>query len=86
MVKRIICTENQADRLHGVIVENRESKNLSKARNYIRKMRPNIDAQQIVDGIRTDIPNSRIADCKFILGIARMYLDGQLQNQDIIAK
>lgn len=65
--------------------ENRESKNLSKARNYIRQIRPQANAQQMVDTIRTDIPNSRIADCKFLMGIARMVLNNELTDQAVVA-
>ncbi len=84
--KRINLTEAQANRLNSILFENRESKNLSKARNYIRSINPNADAQRIVDSIRTDIPNSRIADCKFVMGVARMFLNNELTDQSVIAK
>lgn len=68
-----------------VIAENKESKNMSKARKYIRSVSSSTDAQELLDTIRRDIPNSRVADGKFLMGVARMYLDGMLNDQKTIA-
>ena len=79
-----IITETLRNYTNKLLTEDRESKNMSKARKYIRSVNPNADAQQMIDAIRTDIPNSRIADCKFLMGVARMYLNGELNDQRTI--
>ena len=86
MTRRIRITEEQLKKISNVLTEDKESKNLSKARKYIRSVNSTLDAQKIVDAIRSDIPNSRIADCKFILGIARMALNNELHNHEIISQ
>lgn len=45
--------------------EDRESKNLSKARRVINQMQPNMDAQKTLEVIRNYIPNSRLMKCEF---------------------
>lgn len=81
--KVFYITESQVKKL---ILENRESKNINLARKYvISKGYSQEQAQQIIDGIRTEIPNSRIAQCKFLLGVTRMYLSGELNDQSSIA-
>ena len=64
-----------------LIAEDRESKNLSFARRFIRSKGYDDDrANEILVAIRQDIPNVHVAKCKFILGVTRMYLDGELNN------
>ena len=64
-----------------LLTEDRASKNISFARRYIMSNGYNQEqAQQVIDSIRHDIPNVRLAQYKFILGVTRMYLDGQLQS------
>lgn len=68
-----------------LIVENRESKNINLARKYLINNGYNQEnAQKVLDAVRTDIPNSRVAQCKFLLGIVRMYLNQQLTDQHTI--
>ena len=82
--KIFYITEDQAKT---ILTENRESKNINLARKYvISKGYDANTAQKIIDGIRTDIPNSRIGQCKFLLGVTRMYLNGELNDQNNIAK
>lgn len=64
-----------------LIAEDRESKNLSFARRFIRSKGYDDDkANEILVTIRQDIPNVHVAKYKFILGVTRMYLGGQLNN------
>ena len=64
-----------------LLTEDRASKNISFARRYIISKGYNQEqAQQVIDSIRHDIPNVRLAQYKFILGVTRMYLDNQLQS------
>lgn len=61
-------------------------KNLNKARKFlIREKNYSVkDAQKILDAIRHDLPNARLADCKFMLGLTRMYLNYEFYNGDCI--
>ncbi len=84
-MSRIIITEEQKHNID-LLLEDKESKNLAKARHYIvANGYSSEQARQMVDSIRTDIPNSRLQQCKFILGVARLYLDGQLSDGQAIA-
>ena len=70
-----------------IINENRESKNINLARKLCTSKGYSLEnAQQIVDAVRHDIPNSRLFQCKFLAGVTRMYLDGQLQDGNFIMK
>ena len=70
-----------------ILQENRESKNISLARKYLVNNGMSQErAQDILDAIRHDIPNSRIADCKFLLGVTRMYRNGELNDYSIISE
>ena len=60
--------------------ENRESKNMKMARNVVREMNPSADPQEVITAIRNDIPNTRMLDCKFLPGVTRMYLNGEIQQ------
>ena len=70
-----------------LLKEDKESKNLLKARRYLEMQGYSTPdkRQQVLDNIRTDIPNSRMNDCKFILGVTRLFCTGQLQSQRDIA-
>ena len=63
----------------------KESRNIRKARRAIRCMNPNSDAQMIIKEIRQNIPNSRLNDCKYLTGVARMVLNGQITDSEDIA-
>lgn len=71
-----------------ILSENREGKNINLARrllinnfNYSPQ-----DAQAVVDEIRRKIPNSRVTQCKFLSGIARMYAEDELTDNAIVNK
>lgn len=67
--------------IRNVLLENRESKNINLARKFLKsKGYDDENAQKILDGIRTDIPNSRLAQCKFLLGVVRLYIERQLND------
>lgn len=68
-----------------LLKENRESKNINLARKYLKNNGySDVNSQKILDAIRSDIPNSRLGQCKFLLGIVRLYLDGELNNSERI--
>ena len=70
-----------------ILLENRESKNINLARKYAKsKGYDDEQAQKLIDGIRTDIPNSRLGQCKFLMGIIRLFLDNQLSDGSSIQK
>ena len=69
-----------------LLTENRESKNINLARKFlIQKGYSQKQAQDILDRVRTDIPNSRIAQCKFLLSIVNMYINGELNDHRAIS-
>lgn len=64
------------------LYENRESKNINLARKYcISRGYSTENAQKTIDSIRHDIPNTRLADCKFLLGVTRMFFDGDFNDE-----
>ena len=77
-----ILIQETVDRL---LLENRESKNINLARKFLKsKGYDDEKAQKILDSIRTDIPNSRLGQCKFLLGVVRLYLNNELSNAESI--
>ena len=83
MQKAVIFSKQKLEEMF--LGENRESKNINLARKYlVSKGLDNERAQDILDRIRHDISNARLADSKFLLGLARMTLNGQLENSKII--
>ena len=84
-MKTILLTENKFKKLF--LTENKESKNISLARKYIKNNGYNLEeANKLLIQIRNDIPNSRLVSCKFLLGVTRLFLDGELNNHDSISK
>lgn len=63
----------------------RESKNLHQARAYVRQAKPNCDAELLINSIRNDIPNCRLMHYKYLWGIARMLLNGEITTGADIA-
>ena len=64
----------------------RQSKNIRKARKVVKVLSPFNDPQQVVDDIRTNIPNARLNDCKYLAGVTRMYLNNELNDYETIGK
>ena len=84
-MKTIYITETQRKNLTGLLLEN-EGTNMKRARKYLESKGYGPEQrQQILDSIRTDIPNSRLQQCKFLLGVTRLYMEGQLNNGNAIA-
>jgi len=85
MNKTIYITEKQLSSINGLLLEN-EGTNMKKARKYLESKgyTDPEKRQQILDAIRTDVPNSRLQQCKFLLGVTRLYLDGELNNGNAI--
>lgn len=70
-----------------LLTEDRESKNMSKARKLLYQQGySQEDAQKTIEAIRNDIPNTRLADCKFLPGVTRMYLNRELSDGNTIMK
>lgn len=71
-----------------IISEGVESKNMAAAKHYLYD-NAGMDektALKIIGAIKTDIPNSRLAKCKYMLAIARMFLNKELADQTTIAQ
>lgn len=82
MPKRIYIRESQFN----VLLEN-EGTNMKRARRYLEAQGYDPEQRQkILDSIRTDIPNSRLQQCKFLLGVTRMYIEGELNDGRSIAQ
>ena len=84
-MRTLYITETQRKKLNGLLLEN-EGTNMKRARKYLESKGYSPEKrQQILDSIRTDIPNSRLQQCKFLLGVTRLYMEGQLNNGNAIA-
>lgn len=83
--KEIIISESQYNKMFSLITEDRESKNMKKARNVVKSMFPDMDAMQVITAVRNDIPNSRLNNCEYLPGVTRMYLSRQIQNGETIS-
>ena len=83
--KEIIISESQYNKMFSLITEDRESKNMKKARNVVKSMFPDMDAMQVIIAVRNDIPNSRLNNCEYLPGVTRMYLSRQIQNGETIS-
>lgn len=69
-----------------LLVEGVETKNMRLAKHYLYD-RMNYDeatAMKVIGGIKTDIPNSRLGKCKFMLGLVRMFCNGELKDYNVI--
>ena len=83
MQRRVIFSESVIRKLVGeaIITENRESKNINLARRYAKDWFQGNEknAQQLIDQLRLGIPNARINQSKYLLGITRLFLDRELR-------
>lgn len=76
--RTIIINEQQARLLN----EGAETRNMSAAKHYLYQNN-NCNEQQalkIIGAIKTDIPNSRLGKCKFMLAMVRMFCNGDLSD------
>ena len=84
-MRTLYITETQRKKINDLLLEN-EGTNMKHARKYLESKGYSTEQrQQILDSIRTDIPNSRLQQCKFLLGVTRLYMEGQLNNGNAIA-
>lgn len=65
-----------------------ESKNMGLAKHYLydKEGMDEPTAMKTIGAIKNDIPNSRLAKCKYMLGITRLYLNGELSDAESIMK
>ena len=68
--------------IKSLLTEDKESKNMSKARNIVRQFNPNLDAQEIITAIRNDLPNSRLEQCKYLPGVTKMVMNNEINPQN----
>ena len=80
----IRITESQYRRVFSLITEDKEGKNMAKARRVVSSINPGADAMDVITKIRNDIPNSRINQCKFLPGVTRMFMVGQIADAKTI--
>ena len=84
-MRTLYITETQRKKLNDLLLEN-EGTNMKRARKYLESKGYSTEQrQQILDAIRTDIPNSHLQQCKFLLGVTRLYMERQLNNGNAIA-
>jgi hypothetical protein len=72
--------------IRDVLLEGAETRNMKLAKHYLYQNKGfnEQQAMQCIGQIKTDIPNSRLAKCKFMLAMVRMFCDGQLNDGEII--
>lgn len=71
-----------------LITEGVETKNMKLAKHYLyqKKGFNEQQAMQCIGQIKTDIPNSRLGKCKFMLAMVRMFCDGDFNDGATIMK
>lgn len=81
MSKVIYINENQKERLF----ENRAGKNMNLGKNYLMQQGMSQEqALQVIGSIKHDIPNARMGEQKFMLGLCRLYMSGELRDSSAI--
>lgn len=71
-----------------LITENAKNNNMKLARRYLEE-KLGWDNEQIMDffgKMQHDIPNVRMSNCKYFLGVTRMFMEKQLTNGESIIK
>ena len=80
-----LCEEiHKAIRKHQILTEGRQSKNRNAAKNYIMQQLgySESDAMQFIGQLKVKIPSVRLQQEKFLLGVARLFIDGDLSVND----
>jgi len=69
-----------------LLTEGIETKNMKLAKHFLydRLGYDEKQAMSLIGQIKTDIPNSRLSKCKFILAVVRMFVDGELRDGETI--
>ena len=84
-MKLIKINEGQYKNLF-LLTEGAEANNEKAARDYLRTQRNLNDEKAIefIGGVKHDIPNSRLAKSKFMLGVVRIVCEGGVVQEDIV--
>jgi len=63
-----------------LLTEDAESKNMNRARKYLEAngVETHEERHKIITDVREEVPNARLLNCKFLLGVTRMYFENQL--------
>ena len=80
-----LCEEiHKAIRKHQILTEGRQSKNRNAAKNYIIQQLGYSEsgAMQFIGQLKVKIPSVRLQQEKFLLGVARLFIDGDLRVND----
>ena len=80
-----LCEEiHRAIRKHQMLTEGRQTKNRNAAKNYIMKelWYSESDAMKFIGQLKVKIPSVRLQQEKFLLGVARLFIDGDLSVND----
>ena len=80
-----LCEEiHKAIRKHQILTEGRQTKNRNAAKNYIMQKLgySESDAMQFIGQLKVKIPSVRLQQEKFLLGVARLFIDGELRVND----
>ena len=80
-----LCEEiHKAIRKHQMLTEGKQSKNRNAAKNYIMQQLgySESDAMQFIGQLKVKIPSVRLQQEKFLLGVARLFIDGELSVND----
>ena len=80
-----LCEEiHRAIRKHQTLTEGRQSKNRNSAKNYIMQQLgySESDVMQFIGQLKVKIQSVRLQQEKFLLGVARLFIDGDLSAND----
>ena len=80
-----LCEEiHKAIRKHQILTEGRLTKNRNAAKNYIMQQLgySEYDAMQFIGQLKVKIPSVRLQQEKFLLGVARLFIDRDLSVND----
>ena len=80
-----LCEEiHKTIRKHQILTEGRQAKNRNAAKNYIMQQLgySESDAMQFIGQLKVKIPSVRLQQEKFLLGVARLFIDGDLSVND----
>ena len=80
-----LCEEiHSAIRKHQILTEGRQAKNRNAAKNYIMQQLgySESDAMQFIGQLKVKIPSVRLQQEKFLLGVARLFIDWELSVDD----
>ena len=80
-----LCEEiHKAIRKHQILTEGRQAKNRNTAKNYIMQQLGYSEsgAMKFIGQLKVKIPSVRLQQEKFLLGVARLFIDGELRVND----